>query len=155
MKQNLKHVHDRHRKDLLYYHIIDLVTSSKKQAVYQALNDAQIQHKRKQTIHGCSQRHQGTSNALPDATPLTILKQAACKMTKVYGVYIFYQTQQQLPAFLSLLLNLPRLYSEMVSRIDAFLEASSGHGVPSHSNSEALTPDVLPKKPKQKSSRVQ
>lgn len=31
---------------LLYYHIIDLVTSSKKQAVYQALNDAQIQQYR-------------------------------------------------------------------------------------------------------------
>ncbi|KAG1092355.1 hypothetical protein G6F42_019224 [Rhizopus arrhizus] len=55
-------------------------------------------------------------------------------------------------SFLSLLLNLPRLYNEMFSKIDDFLEASSEHDVPSCSNSEVSTPNVSPKNPKQKSS---
>ncbi|KAL9537526.1 hypothetical protein MBANPS3_011697 [Mucor bainieri] len=45
MKQDLQqHVSELHKKDLLYYAIIDLATSSKKQVVQQALTKTQIKH---------------------------------------------------------------------------------------------------------------
>ncbi|KAL7334437.1 hypothetical protein PS15p_200064 [Mucor circinelloides] len=343
MKQNLKYVHDLHKKDLLYYHIIDLATSSKKQAVRQALDDSQINQylsdmkvefktdqavvnfikniikaSEKKPLVDTLKETKAIIEALPNGTSLTLLKQAVYKMIKicagaifagdnkfsgawneveytfffiypllkqalhnvpfefrlgeshlkcaikntnddeaadcgpkidiimyykrldlamsvvevsgpnhkvnknhylgdrvkiaknlksilkaiekstktpdiitfkkikVYGVQV-YQNQifiyslaratdafcvflcekkidiptstglfrNQILAFLSPLLNLPRLYNEMVSKIDDFLEASSEHDVPSNSNSEVSTPNVSPKKPKQKSSLFQ
>ncbi|KAF1807243.1 hypothetical protein V8B55DRAFT_1463806 [Mucor lusitanicus] len=42
LQRSLSHVSEMHKKDLLYYYIIDLVTSSKKQSIHKALNVAQF-----------------------------------------------------------------------------------------------------------------
>lgn len=94
---------------LLYYHIIDLATSSKKQAVRQALDDTQIKQyisdmkvefKTDQVVVNFIKNIRKASEnkplmdalketkaiikALPNGTPLTLLKEAVYKMIKFW-----------------------------------------------------------------------
>ncbi|KAL0136189.1 hypothetical protein V8B55DRAFT_1342711 [Mucor lusitanicus] len=114
MKQSLRHVHDLHRKDLLYYYIVDLTTSRKQQAVWQALNDTQIQHYRslmkaefrtdqavvnfvmsiikasaKNPLMDALKDAKALLKALPNDNPHMPLKQAVCKMTKICAAALF------------------------------------------------------------------
>lgn len=94
---------------LLYYHIIDLATSSKKQAVRQALDDSQINQylsdmkvefktdqavvnfikniikaSEKKPLVDTLKETKAIIEALPNGTSLTLLKQAVYKMIKIW-----------------------------------------------------------------------
>lgn len=94
---------------LLYYYIVDLTTSRKQQAVWQALNDTQIQHYRslmkaefrtdqavvnfvmsiikasaKNPLMDALKDAKALLKALPNDNPHMPLKQAVCKMTKIW-----------------------------------------------------------------------
>lgn len=56
---------------------------------------------------------------------------------------------QQLPGFLASFLYLGNIYSKSIASINKFFDDSNKNNIPSYSNSEASTPNVSPRKPKQ------